>query len=171
MEQKELMEFATLLPSFILVVSAFEDIRHKKVQNKVVLAMAALVLGYLAFQGEAAHWTEAFLGLFTAFLILVPLYIMRALGAGDVKVFMVVGLATGPSQILSIFMYSLFVALVFGFILVVLNKKVKIFFENIKQVITLQKPEPAQLQTIPFTVALFAGWVCHLTATYYGRAL
>ncbi len=158
-----------VLPSFILAISAFEDIRAKKVTNKLLLGLLAVVIIFHAFTFKQFEFVESISGLVTAFLLLSPLYFLKALGAADVKVFMLLGFITGPYQILNIFLLSLICAVVFGLAIVVQKRGLIVFFENIKNILTLKKQNNQRLQQIPFTVALLAGWICYLVHQYHGR--
>lgn len=171
MGTKKLMFGTILLPSIILAVSAFEDIRTKRVTNKLLLSLFAVVFIVQLLVLKQFEFAESISGVVTAFLLLSPLFLLKALGAADIKVFMLLGFLTGPYQILNIFIFSLVCAVIFGFAIVVQKKGSAVFFQNIKNILTFKKDQVSNLQHIPFTVALLAGWICYLVYQYHGRII
>jgi len=83
----------------LLVVAAWIDIRHHKVPNLLVLVGLGFVIAFHGLQPAVAHgngWLAAASGCLVGFLSLFPLYLIRATGAGDVKLMAMVGAFVGP---------------------------------------------------------------------------
>lgn len=82
-----------------VTLAAVSDLTWRKIPNRVVLAgmLAALLLQLLA--GAAATWLG---GLATGFLLFLPLYLLRGMAAGDVKLMAMVGAFAGPLAALQI---------------------------------------------------------------------
>ncbi len=100
--------------TFTLLVSAYTDLRYRKVFNWLTFpAMAIALLGSLVIGGWLGGVSAA-LGLLTAFAISFPLFALHALGAGDVKLLMVLGVCFGSVEIIQIFIDSILVGAVFG---------------------------------------------------------
>lgn len=101
------------LVSFVLVcaVVAATDLSVRKVFNVVVCTALVAQAGFLALgAGGASHLvTElepAVTGLVVGFVLLLPLYAFRAMGAGDVKFFAVLGWWMGPASLLPVFVVA-----------------------------------------------------------------
>ena len=92
------MSLSYLIPLFcILGIASYTDLRAHRISNKLVLV--GLLLGF-AVQGLVFGWfgcVEALLGLLLGFALFIPLYALRAMAAGDVKLMAVVGTFLGPA--------------------------------------------------------------------------
>ncbi len=96
---------AALLAGTLAWASA-TDIARRRIPN-VVLAAAALLAAWAAVasdDGGAA--TRLALGAAIALMFGLPLFAMRALGAGDVKLFAVVGMLVGPALVPKVAAYT-----------------------------------------------------------------
>lgn len=88
------------------LLAAYSDIRWRKIPNAVVLA--ALVLGLAAnlWLRGLPGLLLAFGGLLLASLIYFPLYLLKGIGAGDVKLMAALGMILGPGPWLWLFLFS-----------------------------------------------------------------
>jgi prepilin peptidase CpaA len=84
--------------AFLLAVIT-TDLRDRRIPNWLTFPslMAALILAWDA--GGAPILRDALLGTVAIFLILFPIFALRAIGAGDVKAMMVLGALWGPAHI------------------------------------------------------------------------
>ncbi len=87
-----------------LTGAVFCDFHRRKVPNGLVLAGAAAALLSLATDTAlpGLDWATALRGGAVAFIVLLPLYAARAMGAGDVKFAAALGLWVGPAPLLPI---------------------------------------------------------------------
>jgi len=81
------------------------DLLFRRVFNWLILAglltkLGWLVLGATAPEGFTGQWTNAGMGVLLALVFLVPLYVFKAMGAGDVKFFAVLGFWLEPTPLL-----------------------------------------------------------------------
>jgi leader peptidase (prepilin peptidase)/N-methyltransferase len=83
----------------ILLASAVTDLRHRRVPNAIVIFGAVVLLAASAVSGGDA-FTKSLLGLGLALLIGFPAFAVGWFGGGDVKLFMLVGMGVGPTQLL-----------------------------------------------------------------------
>jgi prepilin peptidase CpaA len=93
------MSFPPLILQVILIlivgVAAVSDIRYRRIPNWLILAGLILGIGVNVFLFEWAGLSESLKGLGIAFLAYFPLYLLRGMGAGDVKLMAVVGCVVG----------------------------------------------------------------------------
>lgn len=118
--------FAGVLLLVLLVVALGQDLAARRISNRVVLIglLAGLACqgllpagdGLFLPQGGSLGLVRGFFGMLVAGGLLLPLYLLRAMGAGDVKLAGVVGVFLGPWQaigaVLLIFLAGGFLALV-----------------------------------------------------------
>lgn len=101
------------LGSFVVLCSLvlIGDLSVRKVFNVlVVLGLVVqgvfLVWGDVGANGLVNQVEPAVTGLVVGFVLLLPLYAFRAMGAGDVKFFAVVGWWMGPAALLPVFVIA-----------------------------------------------------------------
>lgn len=92
-----------LLGILVLIAAAF-DIRYRRIPNWLVLAGIVVGLGFNVYDSGWAGLLRAAEGLGLGFILYFPLYLIRARGAGDVKLLAAVGAITGPGNCLWIFL-------------------------------------------------------------------
>jgi len=99
---------AALFCSVILVVSlaAIYDIRYRRIPNWLVLTGILLGVGLNTFLFEWAGLRFSLLGFGVAFLIYFPLYLLRGMGAGDVKLMASVGAMVGWANWVAVFLIT-----------------------------------------------------------------
>ena len=104
------MSFGLLLLLLVLGVALGTDLAAGRISNGLVLSGLSGALGFQVLAdsgsgvlsstaGSIGLWA-AFAGMLVGFAALVPFYLLRAMGAGDVKLMMVVGAFLGPLQTL-----------------------------------------------------------------------
>lgn len=101
---------------FFLVLAAILDLRTYRIPN--VLTMAGMAVGviYQLYRAGPPGMFGAVKDLIGSILILFPLYIIRCLGAGDIKLLSVVTVILGWKQGMTICIYSLFAGAAMGII-------------------------------------------------------
>ena len=98
----------------VLVVgtAAIYDLKYRRIPNRLVLVGLVLGLGLnpLFYEWMGQGWWEGLkhsaFGLGLAFLIYFPLYMLRAMGAGDVKLMAAVGSIVGPGNWIVLFVLT-----------------------------------------------------------------
>lgn len=102
----------------LLAAAVWHDVRRRRIPNRLVFCGALLGLflncvpfhvpGVLAPVMEPAGLLMALAGLAMGLACLMPMYVMKAMGAGDVKMMAMVGAFLGPRPV--------FIALIFTFL-------------------------------------------------------
>jgi len=106
------MAFAIL--GVYIAIAFVTDARKSIIPN--YLTVAACLLG-LAFHGIIAGWNgllAAFIGLSVGFALMLPLYLLKAVGAGDVKLFAGIGALAGTPIVIGCMMYAILFAGIIG---------------------------------------------------------
>ena len=87
----------------LVTVAAVFDIRFRRIPNWLVLTGMLWGLAMNLFLFGASGFKASLIGIGLAFLIYFPLFAIRGMGAGDVKLMMAIGALVGPANWLSIF--------------------------------------------------------------------
>ena len=86
----------------LVLVAAVYDLRFRRIPNWLSLSGLVLGLGLNTLFGGVAGLAHSLLGLLCALGLYVVLYLLRAMGAGDVKLMAAVGALVGPRAWLEI---------------------------------------------------------------------
>lgn len=100
---------------FLLALAVGSDLLRRKIPNKLVVIgmltalVTAIIEPWLPDGSSQANmdWTTCLAGTGAGLLSLMPLYLMRACGAGDVKLMAMVGAFVGPTTVLYAALYTL----------------------------------------------------------------
>jgi prepilin peptidase CpaA len=93
----------------LLGAAALTDLRYRKIPNWLILTglIFGLVLSVMN-SGTAGLVTSAF-GFALGFVLLLPGYLLRFTGAGDLKLFATLGVYCGPVMLLQVFVASILI--------------------------------------------------------------
>ena len=89
---------------FLLLLAAFADLKTDRIPNGFVAL--GIVIGVLGSLWHDADIRQTVVSMLLAFLLLYPLFKIGAMGAGDVKVFMMIGSFVKVKELLVILMLS-----------------------------------------------------------------
>jgi prepilin peptidase CpaA len=120
-----------ILLALVVIVAAIWDVRQRRVPNWLTLPALAVGIGLNAFLYETPGLWLALKGLGLAMLIYFPLYLLRGMGAGDVKLMAAVGAIVGPANWLGIFVLAAVVGGVAAIVIVAAKGRFRRTFENI----------------------------------------
>jgi prepilin peptidase CpaA len=128
MNAREVIWAATLA---LTLYAGWYDWRTRRIPNwlTVPALLAGLVLRYMI-----GGWTGTAMGLEgagLALLVLLPLVLLRALGAGDWKLMGAVGALLGPRMVLFVLLASIFVSGLMAIVMMVQTKRVKATLRNL----------------------------------------
>ncbi len=105
---------ALALLAAALLGAVFTDLQSRRIPNVLVaagslaaLCVHALALGTATTPLAGPAWWSPLSGIATGFALMLPLHLLRAMGAGDVKLMAMVGAFIGPTAVLSATLYTL----------------------------------------------------------------
>jgi prepilin peptidase CpaA len=104
--EPSLLGAGQILLGMLVAAAAVFDIRFRRIPNWLVLA--GIIIG-VVWNVYASGWSglgRAAAGLGLGFVLYFPLYLIRARGAGDVKLLAAVGAITGPANCIWIFLLT-----------------------------------------------------------------
>jgi prepilin peptidase CpaA len=146
------------------IAAGFTDWRWRRIPNWLTVpgAIAGIALNTLAFGWSG--FKSALLGLALGLALLLPLVLVRSLGAGDWKLAGALGAFVGPEPLITLLIATVFVAGLMAIVLIVVKKRVKQTLHNIWQLllsllrfhmpsreVSLDNPDSLK---IPFGVAM-----------------
>lgn len=156
-----------------LGLATWHDATERRIPNRVVFAGALTALGLSALPGGIG-WLQALGGLATGLAVWMPLYLVRVMGAGDVKLMAAVGAFTGFSGVLGVSLATLVAGGVLSLVWAVRHAALGAMLRNLRtglcigigQVTAGRLPQaadfPVSRQRMPYAVAISAGAVAQL---------
>jgi prepilin peptidase CpaA len=103
------MERPAMIAALALAAAAaVRDLQTRRIPNGLVLAGAASGLALGAWSSGGSGLVEAFLGGLAGFLVFLPFFLLRGMGAGDVKLMGALGTCLGPLAILQVALAAAF---------------------------------------------------------------
>lgn len=149
------------------IVSLYFDLRFQRIPNLLCLSVFFIGIGIQFYFNQFSGVLNGLLGSGLAILILFPLFYFKALGGGDVKLMIAVGMLLGPTQLVWSVAFATICGALTSLLLSIKNAGINGIKETIKryyQCFYLQqyfKPsagEAAALR-VPYAPALALGWI------------
>jgi prepilin peptidase CpaA len=120
----------------VVASAAFYDVRTRKIPNWLNLSGLVLGLGLNTLLLHAHGIMVALLGLGLSLLIYIPLYLIRGMGAGDVKLMAAVGSIAGPQNWLVIFVVTALLGGIAAFALVFCKRRIPETLANLSTIVS-----------------------------------
>ena len=155
--------FHLFLPGLVLLPAVVDDLRSQKIHNRLIVFLLPFVLTAVFFAGGVPALKHGAFSALIALLLAVPLALAGVIGGGDLKLLFLLAWTVAWPDLIKIFIYALPWALLLGVIKMALEKKLKDFLFNILFMLRFRKTKGLKLHSIPFSAALFAGWLSFLT--------
>jgi prepilin peptidase CpaA len=170
-----------LLSGFILgifmLVASVEDIKRKRVSNRLLIGMlcAGILLnaidppglhqGLLSSPVGPVGVRMAFFGGLVGLGLLLPLYLLRAFGAGDIKLMAALGSFFGPTEIINLALSILVTGGVFAMLRLIWIDKTQLALAHIAGLVSSVTNSNAQrldpptqsIERMPFVPAMAVG--------------
>jgi prepilin peptidase CpaA len=150
------------LTLLMLLVSVVDDLKTKKIHNALAVSCAVIALVFVGVTHGSAGYMTALISFATAMVAILPLYLMKILGGGDLKIFAAVSLLMSWQGALVTLIASVIWGSVLGIFMVVMKGQGKAFAMNLMSLAHRVKPESSQLHKVPYSVALLFGFMTHL---------
>ncbi len=169
----------------LLVLAAVTDYRTYKIPNWLTFSGVAFGLIYNTAWPALPHtgFLWAFGGLLLGFLLMLPLYALRAMGAGDVKLMAMVGAFLGVGDTLHAALYVFIAGGVAALAFAFFNKALGRMIGNIKDAIQMMafsviggiRPHAhieagKSVGKLPFGVSISIGTISYVVARQLGYA-
>jgi prepilin peptidase CpaA len=115
----------------VTAIAAVTDLHSRIIPNWLVATGTALGFGLNTYLFGWAGLQAAALGFGLALALYIPLFLLRAMGGGDVKLMAAVGSLAGPQDWFTIFVFASVLGAVFALALLFLRNSTGTAFENI----------------------------------------
>lgn len=125
----------------LVLIAAIYDLRFRRIPNWLNLSGVVLGLGINTLLFARDGLVGAVLGMTCSLIVYVPLYLIRGMGAGDVKLMAAVGAIAGPWNWFGIFVATALLGGVVSIVFVALKRR---------------------LYQTSFNAAFIVGELCHL---------
>lgn len=167
----------------IVVAAALADIKSRRIPNKLVFPGAVAAILYHAISPYGIGFASSMAGLAAGLLALLPLYMIRAMGAGDVKLMAMVGAYLGPMSAIGAVVTTLIVGGALAVAAAVRNRSAQRMLNNVRAMMThalvgaaTGTPVRADINAIsagklPYGIAIAMGTSVHLLLVKSGHAL
>lgn len=165
--------------TFLLLLASLEDIRSHRISNKLVLVGILLGLGFngLLSVGMGLNssnpggigWLGSMKGLALGIGLLLPIYLLRAMGAGDVKLMGMVGAFLGPEDLIGAVLATFIAGGVMALVVALWSKQLANLLLNIKLMLfgslleigagklPIVEPVAESVGKLPYAVAITMG--------------
>lgn len=124
-----------LLLLWLLLQAAVTDLALRRIPNVLVLSGLLIAMALHLRTGDAGAWLGTGLaGLAAGFFLFLPLYLLRGMAAGDVKLMAMTGAFVGPGMALQIALFTCLIGGVLALLMLVLNGRWRILIGNLKTI-------------------------------------
>jgi prepilin peptidase CpaA len=124
-----------ILLGILVAVAAVYDIRYRRIPNWLVLTGIIAGFGWNVYSLSGSGLLLSSEGLGLGFALYFPFYLLRARGAGDVKLLAAVGAITGPGNCFWIFLLTAILGGAIALVMVVFCGRVRRTFFNVAWII------------------------------------
>lgn len=109
----------------LAIAAGWLDLRFRRIPNWLNLSGAVLGIGLNVLLGGRHGVAESLLGILCAFAIYVPLFLLRAMGAGDAKLMIAVGAIAGPRDWFVIFLAAALLGGLVAIVVAVVKRRLR----------------------------------------------
>lgn len=168
--------FSWLLLATLLIAAMWHDIAARRIPNALVLCglIAGLACNVFLPRGSGLFMAEGgglglwggVLGVLAGGALLLPLYALRAMGAGDVKLMAAVGAFFGPQQALGVVLLTFLAGGVLALVVACASSSLQAAFRNLRSMLQnlvagrwagVQLSEAQKTGRLPYAIAISCG--------------
>ena len=156
------------MSTLILGLGFADDLRSRKIHNALLLGLlllSFLVLFTLRGMGGVGYGIGC---MFLGAILMYPLVLVKALGAGDMKLFAVFAFTQDPSTVMYVYGYSLVAGAGVGLMKAALSGGLMTVMSSTAFLAIDRKNKPSGEYNIPFSSALFLGWLTYASMNVWG---
>jgi prepilin peptidase CpaA len=172
--------YLDLLLMTLVLVAAANDLATRRIPNHLLMigATGALML-HLFGAAPAAQLWSGLGGAVTGLLLFLPLYCLRGMAAGDVKLLATVGFFCSPGEIMQIALWSVCAGGVMALLVVIVNGRLLAALVNVRSLLrpllmrmagiaAVAEPMPApSVGSIPYGLAIATGTLLVMAGRYH----
>jgi prepilin peptidase CpaA len=161
------MQGASVLTLYaIIIVAVIQDFKYMRISNRLIVVGIVLSVAFGIFLGGMPRIICILLNISFPVIVLYLLYLLGVLGAGDIKLFSVVGGFTNFKTLTGCMFAAFVVAAVFSFLKMLYNKnlgfslfKGQLFVKEVLQgnISSYRKTRAEECNLIHFSAAVFIG--------------
>ena len=148
------MNLVPLLAAAVAGVAACTDLRWRRIPNGLTLGTALVGLALNVWLTGASGGVTALLGLLLGLALLLPFYVLRAVGAGDVKLLAALGAVLGPQALIAVALYGAVVGGLMSAVILLGRGRLMLTLNELVVQRTLPSRSGA---TAPYAVAIASG--------------
>lgn len=156
----------------LLLVAVYCDIRSFRIPNKLILVgliTGSLLNIILPHEAGGLSFQAALVGFGVGLILFLPLYLIRAMGAGDIKLMGMIGIFVGPLPMLFIALYTAVAGGILAVIVLLCNGKLNGLIEFFK--ILLLKFQLSTIAGNPVTISIEQAFPKFNSKLPYGVAI
>lgn len=154
--------------TLILFAGMADDLFSRKVHNQLFVGAFIFALVTSLYFRDWSGTQMGLLALGLAALITFPMFAVRMIGGGDVKLILAFAIAVEPAAVFWTLAYSVVWGALFGFTRSAVQGQLPMLVRNTFHLATRKKVQQQELHQIPYTFALVLGWFTHLTMLRVG---
>lgn len=177
------IEISMAMVLLLVAVAMVFDVKSHRIPNWLVFFGALLGLAYQTFSTYGIGAMASIQGLAVGLAAFMPLYLLRAMGAGDVKLMAMVGTYLGPLSTLGAVLTVFIAGGVLAMAAAVRNRALPRLYENLRYIMAdvgmkIMVGGAAQVDAVPvsagklpYAIAIAAGTAIHIYLLRTGQAM
>ncbi len=155
----------------LLIVASATDLLWGKIYNHLTFSSIAIgVVTRLVLQGMPSS-TTSLTAIAAAFLFFFPLYYLKTLAAGDVKLLMAVGAWSDTELVIHLGLTAIFMGAIVGLIILLNKKGLQKTLSSIFTALKFESKKESQMTRMPFAPAFLCSFLILKIAEFKGWSL
>lgn len=164
----------------VLLCAAWSDFRSNRIPNALVFSGAGMAVLLNAVLPGGLGIQSSLTGLGLGLALMLPIYVLKAIGAGDVKLMAMIGAFLGPADVLGALLFSFLVGGMLALVVALRKRVLRKVLTNIKLILFMgaakismgslptMEDAPESAGKLPFGVAIATGTLAYVAASRLG---